>query len=82
MHRMQSVRPRRRKTRRRQYKDHNFISAKLPTTARKLRKIAAAKNIEAKIRSYTAEDRKAMSDQMQELIAAAQELKALIDAVK
>ena len=62
-------------------KDHNFISAKLPTTARKLRKIAAAKNIEAKIRSYTAEDRKAMSDQMQELIAAAQELKALIDAV-
>ena len=63
-------------------KDHNFISAKLPTTARKLRKIAAAKNIEAKIRSYTAEDRKAMSDQMQELIAAAQELKALIDAVE
>ena len=55
-------------------KDHNFISAKLPTTARKLRKIAAAKNIEAKIRSYTAEDRTAMSDQMQELIAAAQEL--------
>jgi len=39
-------------------------------------------NIEAKIRSYTAEDRKAMSDQMQELIAAAQELKALIDAVE
>ncbi|HRM85159.1 MAG TPA: ParB N-terminal domain-containing protein, partial [Gemmiger qucibialis] len=35
-------------------KDHNFISAKLPTTARKLRKIAAAKNIEVKIRSYTA----------------------------
>ena len=63
-------------------KNHNFISAKLPTTARKLRKIAAAKNIEAKIRSYTAEDRKAMSDQMQELIAAAQELKALIDAVE
>ena len=63
-------------------KDHNFISAKLPTTARKLRKIAAAKNIEAKIRSYTAEDRKAMSDQMEELIAAAQELKALIDAVE
>ena len=63
-------------------KDHNFISAKLPTTARKLRKIAAAKNIEAKIRSYTAEDRKAMSDQMQELIAAAQELKTLIDAVE
>ena len=47
-----------------------------------LDKIAAAKNIEAKIRSYTAEDRKAMSDQMQELIAAAQELKALIDAVE
>ena len=63
-------------------KDHNFISAKLPTTARKLRKIAAAKNVEAKIRSYTAEDRKAMSDQMQELIAAAQELKALIDDVE